>query len=191
MHFSVISLSDFNNTIKPPAMGRRREGNRWGMNTFLKKEKLIYDIGIYHIQTKPDSPFKAWTSRRWAGSGPSHLTAPPPPPACGRSSAGSQHVSCALRAESVFGWCLWRRKTEENWGSCEFLWIGCLYISKLCCVDMKQVSDTASIRAEGRFSLRSQWKTRRRQGQKRPHSIWNQSSWIQIHKLKLYICAFF
>lgn len=46
------------------------------------KKKLIYGIGIYHIQTKPEplsvlniQPFKG---RSQVGSDPSHYTAPPP-----------------------------------------------------------------------------------------------------------------
>lgn len=47
----------------------------------MKKKKLIYGIGIYHIQSKADplsglnnQPFKGGSQ---AGSDPSHFTAPP------------------------------------------------------------------------------------------------------------------
>lgn len=56
MHFDAISLSDFNNTIKLPAVDRRRERNRWeeGGGINYEKKKLIYGIGIYHMKTKDD-----------------------------------------------------------------------------------------------------------------------------------------
>lgn len=86
MHFSVISLSDFKNTIKLPAVDRRRRRRDGGKERaeYIMKNNLIYGIGVYHIQTKPDplsllniQPFKG---RSQVGSHPSHFMALPAPP---------------------------------------------------------------------------------------------------------------
>lgn len=86
------------------------------------KNNLIYGIGIYHIQTKPDplsvlniQPFKG---RSQVGSHPSHFTAPPPLMmliCCSYQTSRARHVPSLWR-----GWC-WRTCSSCNRTACIFV----------------------------------------------------------------------
>lgn len=82
------------------------------------KKRLIYGIGIYHIQTKPGflsgvlniQPFRG---RSQVGSDPSHFTAAAPPPALTWTliCLTSQTSHLTIRA---LGCCLYLGEQEEN-----------------------------------------------------------------------------